>query len=135
MQINIQSDGLPIYQQIANQIRYRIAARNLKPGDEVPSIRSLAESLRVNPNTVARAYRELETEGMLEKRRTKGTYVAKQDHQQSIRQRAQQLEPHLDTLIMYAVQLGLSLDHVTEQLRERIEVLEKRRTKNKEDLA
>ena len=72
---------------------------------------------------------------MLEKRRTKGTYVAEQDHQQSIRQRARQLEPHLDTLIMYAVQLGLSLDHVTEQLRERIEVLEKRRTKNKEDLA
>ncbi len=57
-------DGTPIYQQIVEQVKYLVAAGRLKPGDDVPPIRVLAEQLRINPNTVARAYLELEREGI-----------------------------------------------------------------------
>jgi GntR family transcriptional regulator len=61
MQIHIQAqDGVPIYLQVMQQIKYLVASGRLEPGEELPSIRSLAEQLLVNPNTIARAYRELE---------------------------------------------------------------------------
>jgi GntR family transcriptional regulator len=70
VQIHIATnDGLPIYLQIVNQIKYAVASGRLAPGDELPPIRVLAERLLINPNTVARAYRELETAGIVEKRR------------------------------------------------------------------
>ena len=77
MRIHISpSDGVPIYQQIVNQVKYLLASGRLSAGEELPPIRVLAERLVVNPNTVARAYRELETAGVVEKRRTAGTYVS-----------------------------------------------------------
>ena len=77
MRIHIStSDGVPIYLQIVNQVKYLAAAGQLVPGEELPPIRTLAERLVVNPNTVARAYRELEAEGVVEKRRTAGTYIS-----------------------------------------------------------
>src|SRR3954451_3673881 len=69
-------DGVPIYQQIVTQVKYLVAAGRLAAGEELPAIRVLAERLRVNPNTVARAYRELEVAGVVEKRRTAGTFVS-----------------------------------------------------------
>ena len=79
MQIHITaSDGVPIYLQVANQIKYLVAAGRLSAGEELPPIRTLAEQLVVNPNTIARAYRELEMAGIVEKRRTAGTYVSDQ---------------------------------------------------------
>ena len=76
MQIHIQAqDGVPIYLQVMQQIKYLVASGRLEPGEELPSIRALAEQLLVNPNTIARAYRELEVAGVVEKRRTAGTYV------------------------------------------------------------
>ena len=69
------SDGLPIYRQIANQIRYMVASGLLQPGEEIPSIRSLALRLKVTPNTVVKAYQDLESSGVLEKRAGAGTYV------------------------------------------------------------
>ena len=77
MQIQIStSDGVPIYQQIARQVRYLIAAGRLQPGEELQPIRVLAEQLTVNPNTVARAYLELEHAGIVTKRHGSGTYVS-----------------------------------------------------------
>ncbi|MEZ6086691.1 MAG: GntR family transcriptional regulator [Pirellulaceae bacterium] len=119
MQIHISSDGLPIFQQIVDQIRYRIAAGQLSGGDELPTIRGLAESLKVNPNTVARAYRELETQGLVEKRRTTGTFVAQQAQQRSAAQRKQLLQPLLQQLIVESRHLGFSIDDVVDQLRKR----------------
>ena len=69
--------GLPIYRQIMEQIRRAIAAGLLVPDDQLPSVRDLAAQLLVNPNTVARVYRDLERDGILETRRGQGTYVAK----------------------------------------------------------
>src|ERR1051326_5366609 len=77
MQIQVSpSDGVPIYQQIVSQVRYLIAAGGLHPGEELPPIRVLAEQLTVNPNTVARAYLELEHGGLVTKRHGAGTYVS-----------------------------------------------------------
>jgi GntR family transcriptional regulator len=77
MQINITThDKVPIYLQVVNQIKYQIAAGRIAAGEELPPIRVLAEKLVVNPNTIARAYRELELAGIVEKRRTAGTFVS-----------------------------------------------------------
>ena len=73
------SDPTPVYSQIVNQVRRHIASGELKENDELPSIRALAEQLLVNPNTVARAYRELEEKGLLAVRRGSYTYVAATD--------------------------------------------------------
>jgi len=76
MQLHISTDdGVPIYFQIANQIKYLVASGRLSPGEEVPPIRVLAQQLLVNPNTVARAYLELERDGVVVKRHGSGTYV------------------------------------------------------------
>src|SRR5437870_10189401 len=72
------NDGVPIYLQIVNQVKYLVASGRLQPGEELPPIRVLAEQLLINPNTVARAYRELEAAGVVTKRRTAGTYVSEQ---------------------------------------------------------
>jgi len=68
--------AIPIYQQITVQIRRGVAAGMLVPGDQLPSVRELAAQLLVNPNTVARVYRELEREGLLETRRGQGTFIS-----------------------------------------------------------
>ena len=70
------ASGVPIYAQLAQQVRYLIAAGRLRPGEEMPPIRALAERLVINPNTVARAYRDLEQSGLVVKRSTTGTFVA-----------------------------------------------------------
>ncbi len=135
MQIHIKSDGLPIYQQIADQIRHRIIAGQLVVGDEITSIRNLAEQLRVNPNTIARAYRELELEGLLEKRRTKGTFVASRKSRSSLKERRERLQPHLDAVIIYASQLGFSKEELMDQLKARDSIILQNRSGTEEDLS
>jgi GntR family transcriptional regulator len=70
------SDRRPIYGQIADRVKFAIAGGVLRPGDMVPSVRELSKQLVVNPNTVARAYRDLQTEGLLESVRGMGMEVA-----------------------------------------------------------
>jgi GntR family transcriptional regulator len=71
-----EKSALPIYRQIIDQICRAVAAGQLAPGDRLPSVRELAARLLVNPNTVARVYRDLERDGLLETRRGQGTYVS-----------------------------------------------------------
>jgi GntR family transcriptional regulator len=70
-------DRRPLYVQIMDEIRRALALGTLSANDAVPSVRQLAVELRINPNTVSQAYRELEREGVLEARRGQGTYVAR----------------------------------------------------------
>ena len=70
------ADSRPIYGQIADRVKFAVAAGVLRPGDLVPSVRELSKQLVVNPNTVARAYRELQTEGLIEPVRGTGLQVA-----------------------------------------------------------
>lgn len=71
-----QSSGVPLYLQLMDQVRHAIDTGALKPGDQLPGIRKLAEDLVMNPNTVVRAYRELEHEGVLELRHGSGAFIA-----------------------------------------------------------
>ena len=70
------SSGVPIYLQLMEQVKHAVETGALRPGEQLPSIRPLAEELVVNPNTVAKAYRELEHEGVLELRQGAGAFVS-----------------------------------------------------------
>ena len=117
-------DGVPIYLQIVNQVKYLVASGRLAPGEELPAIRVLAERLVVNPNTVARAYRELEVAGVVEKRRTAGTYVSDAGSPLARRERLKILTERIDALLAEARQLGIRTDEVIDLLRQRDEILQ-----------
>jgi GntR family transcriptional regulator len=114
-----QTDGVPIYLQIVNQVKYLVASGRLEPGEELPAIRVLAERLLVNPNTVARAYRELEVAGIVTKRRTSGTYVAETGSPLARRERLRILAQRADALLAEARQMNISTDDVIGLLRQR----------------
>src|SRR5215218_572419 len=92
-------DGVPIYLQIVNQVKYLVAAGRLAPGEELPPIRTLAERLMIAPNTVARAYRELEQAGVVEKRSTSGTFVSDAGSPLARRERLRILTERIDALL------------------------------------
>jgi GntR family transcriptional regulator len=117
-------DGVPIYLQIVQQVRYLVAAGRLVPGEELPPIRVLAEQLRINPNTVARAYRELETAGVVTKRRTAGTYVSDAGSPLARRERLRILTERTDALLAEAHQLGFDLETIVALLRQRDQALQ-----------
>ncbi|HEV3415341.1 MAG TPA: GntR family transcriptional regulator [Pirellulales bacterium] len=124
MQIHIApNDGLPIYLQIVNQIKYLVASGRLNPGDELPPIRVLAERLIINPNTVARAYRELELAGVVEKRRTAGTYVSDQGSPLARRERIKILTQRIDALLAEARQMDVSFEDLVKLVEQRSAVL------------
>src|SRR5206468_8999699 len=125
MQIHISpADGVPIYQQIVNQIKYLVSSGRLTAGEELPPIRTLAEKLVVNPNTVARAYRELEALGIVEKRRTAGTYVSDQGSPLARRERLKILTERIDALVTEARQMDIDLDEVVKLIHQRDEALQ-----------
>jgi GntR family transcriptional regulator len=113
------ADGLPIYLQIVNQVKYLVASGRLGAGQELPSIRALAERLVVNPNTVARAYRELEMAGVVTKRRTTGTYVSAAGSPLARKQRMRILSGRIDALLAEARNMGVQIDEVIDLVRER----------------
>ena len=120
MQLHISpNDGVPIYLQIVNQVKYLVASGRLKPGEELPPIRVLAKKLLVNPNTVARAYRELETAGVVTTRRTAGTYVSDAGSPLARRERLRILAERADALLAEARQMNVSLEELLELLRQR----------------
>jgi GntR family transcriptional regulator len=118
------SNGVAIYQQIVNQVKLLIASGRLAPGEELPPIRVLAERLLINPNTVARAYRELEVEGLVAKRSTAGTYVSEAGSPLARRERLKILTERIDGLLAEARQLNIPLDEVLQILRQRDERLQ-----------
>ncbi|MBI4660862.1 MAG: GntR family transcriptional regulator [Verrucomicrobia bacterium] len=120
MQLQIDSKkGIPIYLQIVNQVKYLVASRRLEPGQEVLPIRALAEQLVVNPNTVARAYLELERAGILMKRHGTGTYVADAPPPVRGSQRLKILSDRADALLIEARQLGVELEETVNLVRAR----------------
>lgn len=126
MQIHISSDdGVPIYIQIVNQVKYLVASGRLTPGEEMPPIRVLAEQLVVNPNTVARAYLELERGGIVTKRHGSGTYVSEERSPLGSREKIKILTSRADALLTEARQLNVELADVLKLLRERDAVMEK----------
>ncbi len=124
MQIRItEQDGVPIYLQIVNQVKFLIASGRLTPDEEMPPIRVLAETLTVNPNTVARAYRELEAEGIVTKRRTAGTYVSDSGPRLSRDECLKILTERIDALLAEAKQMEISNAEILELIKQRNQMM------------
>jgi GntR family transcriptional regulator len=120
VQIHISpNDGVPIYLQIVNQVKYLVASGRLGPGAELLPIRVLAEKLLINPNTVARAYRELEAAGVVEKRRTAGTYVSEHGSPLARRERIRILTERVDALLAEARQMNIPFEEILKLLEQR----------------
>jgi GntR family transcriptional regulator len=114
------SDGTPIYLQIVQQVKRMVAAGTLKPGDELPAIRTLAEKLVINSHTVAHAYRELEYQQIVEKRSTSGTFISATGTKLLKKQRLQQLQKGVDDLIVESIHLSIPLEELAELVDKRI---------------
>ena len=112
-----QSDGRPMYLQIIDQIRLRIAVGDWQPGFKLPSIRELAVATRVSVITVKRAYQELEKEGVIVTQQGKGSFVSQIDDL-GMRLREEELEQHLNEAIEVARTLGLDADALKARLDE-----------------
>ena len=119
-------NGVPTYLQIVNQVKYLIASGRLQEGEELPPIRVLAEQLVINPNTVARAYRELEMAGIVTKRSTTGTYVSGAGSPLARRERLKILTERIDALLVEARQLSIGTNEIIDLLRQRDAALQTR---------
>ena len=132
MQLHISNhDGIPIYLQIVNQVKYLVASGRLEPGEELPPIRTLAEQLLINPNTVARAYRELELAGVVTKRRTAGTYVSDTTSPLARRERLKILTERIDALLAEARQMKIDTETLIELLQDRDDSMQAAAAKEK----
>ena len=121
--LHIQIDphsGIPVYRQMMDQINYYVAAGTLRPGDQLPSIRELAQALSVNPTTVVKAYSELEHDEVIEMRHGKGAFVAEGAARLSDREREKALRRLARQLAVEAVQMGASPTLVQRVLEEEI---------------
>ncbi len=120
MQIRIsQDDGTPIYQQLVNQIKLLVSSGRLDEGEQLPAVRKLAEQLIVNPNTVARAYRELETLGVVVSKRGSGVFVSGVESRLSRREKNRLLNERIDALLTEAVQLDFDLENIANLVQQR----------------
>jgi len=120
MQLHISTgDGSPIYLQIANQVKYLVASGRLAAGDEIPPIRVLARQLLVNPNTVARAYLELEREGVVQKRHGSGTYISDAASPLARKERLRIVSERVDALLAEARHLEVEPQELLRLIKER----------------
>jgi GntR family transcriptional regulator len=114
------TDGVPIYRQIVNQVKYLVASGLLQPGEELPPIRTLALQLKVTPNTIVKAYGDLEVSGVVHKRRGSGTFVSEGRPQQvALRERRRLIEQRIDGLLAEAHQLNFTTDDILRMVRDR----------------
>jgi len=109
--------GVPVYRQIIDQVRGGIAAGSLTPGDQLPTVRQLAVDLAINPNTVVRAYRELELGGLLETHQGTGTFIGAQKMKGADAERERQLAQIVADCVSRAGAAGFTVDNLMEELR------------------
>ncbi len=102
--------AVPIYSQIIEQIKYSIASKSLKSGDKLPSIRELAGQLVINPNTVIKAYTELEREGIIATKKGQGSFVSDAPVTMIKSERVKIITNLLDKVIVQTIQLGIAHD-------------------------
>ncbi|WP_299530487.1 GntR family transcriptional regulator [Ulvibacterium sp.] len=108
--------GIPFYRQIIDQIKFGIASGNLKTGEQLPTVRSLAVDLKVNLNTVAKAYRELEIQNILETHQGTGTFINENKIRISEKERAQKLGEICNEFSSIAYSYGFTIDEIIDQL-------------------
>ncbi len=106
------ADGLAIYDQVVRQVKFAVARGVLEPGNLVPSVRELARELAINPNTVARAYQQLQNEGVLQSVRGMGLEVASDARSRCRKERQQLIAARIGQAIAEARQSGLASDEL-----------------------
>lgn len=118
------SSGVPIYLQIENQVKHYIASGALKPGEALPSVRQVAADLRVNPNTAARSYQNLERDGLLRTVPGGRTYVAENPAGLLKSEKIRRLRPHARQIAVEGSQLRLDPEDIVNLVRQELEALE-----------
>lgn len=115
--------GLPLYLQIESQVKHAVAAGALKHGETLPSVRKMASDLRINPNTVARAYQNLERDGVIRTVPGGGTYVAGNGPGLLKAEKLKRLRPYAVQLAVEGTQLRLTPEEVLKLVQESLEEL------------
>ena len=110
--------GVPVYRQIIDQVRGGLAAGRLSPGVQLPTVRQLAVDLAINPNTVLRAYRELELGGLLETQQGTGTFLTQKKVEKDEAERERQLAQLVGEIVSRAGAAGFTIEDLLGQLRE-----------------
>ncbi len=113
------SSAQPIYRQLVEQLRLQVARGEILDGHRLPSVRELALELRINPNTVARAYSELEREGVVIRQQGRGVFVTERKPKVPAAQRRRLLDEHLDQLLVAAWKLGVDSEELIDRLASR----------------
>ena len=114
-----QHSGVPVYRQIIDQVLGGIASGTLIGGDQLPTVRQVAVDLSINPNTVVRAYRELEIRGVLDTQQGTGTFISYEPVKQDAVERQRQLNQIVSEFVARAGAAGFTLDELLEQLHDR----------------
>src|SRR5258708_3123932 len=129
LQINFKS-GMPVYLQVVDQIKAAAAAGTMQSGEPLPSIRPLAEELRVNRNTIAKAYTELESQGIIEAIPGKGCFIRPNNSPLKKEVRRKLLTEEIDQVIVQAHHLQVAPDGFMNLVRERLAAMEERQRAN-----
>jgi GntR family transcriptional regulator len=127
-QLNFKS-GKPVYLQITDQVKAAVASGAAQPGDPLPSIRPLAEDLRVNRNTIAKAYAELESQGVIETAAGKGCFVSGNNSTLRKDARLKLLTEEVDQAVVQAHHFQVGKDEFLRLAEERFDTFERRRTR------
>jgi GntR family transcriptional regulator len=112
--------GVPFYRQICDQIRYGIASKRLLPGEQLPTVRDLAVQLELNPNTVRKAYSELEILGVLDTQQGTGTFVSRKEIEIADAEKDRMLAQICDEMVARGHQYNLTLKEMVEYLQTRL---------------
>ena len=112
--------GVPLYRQLIDQVQAAIATGSLVPGDQLPTVRQVAVDLEINPNTVMRAYREMEIRGVLDTQQGTGTFVAQQTVERDAVEHSRGLEQLVDEFAARAGAGGFNLEELLMALRDRL---------------
>src|SRR5580765_1446261 len=131
-QIDFKS-GKPVYLQLVDQVRYAAASGALRPGEPLPSIRPLAEELRLNRNTIAKAYSELENQGIIETIPGKGCFLRPNNSPLKKEVRRKLLTDEIDQVVVQAHPLQVPRDEFLAMVRERLEAIEKKKRANEQE--
>ena len=125
LQIDFQA-GKPVYLQLADQIRYAAASGRLRPGDSLPALRPLAEELRINRNTIAKAYAELESQGIIETIQGKGVFLKENKSPFNAQTRERLLIAEIDEAVVMAHHLQVERKKFMALVEERLDYFEKK---------
>jgi GntR family transcriptional regulator len=120
----VTGNSTPLYRQIVEQVRLAVATGALQPGEQLPSVRAVAERLVINPNTVARAYADLTRDGVVEAQPGKGLYVAERRVLLSDEERLRRLNAARDEFIQAVLFLGFRPAEILEGLEQRLQEME-----------